>query len=595
MKKWIRWQGLVTFFVILFIVSAFWLLFIDGIVKRLIEKQGTRAMGARVELESADLSLFPAGLELINLRVANPDKPMKNALEISRANMSLEAGKLLQRKIIIQEMSLQGVHFNTKRKTSGAIKHEKSVIPKGAKQGASPGFSVPSLEIPKASEILEGEKLESLELVKSLQEDIQSKKETWKKRLNEQSKKETWKKRLNELPDKEKFAEYRKRIQRIKSKNKGGLGGLLTKAGEVSDIKQDIEADLNRIKQAKQDFNRIKDSLSKKLSQAKKAPLQDFERLKNKYALSPEGMANMSQLLFGSRIGGWMQKVVGWYKRLKPMLAGSEKKQKGEGPGKPARDEGVYIPFKEKKPLPDFLIRTANAQLQLEAGDLEGTIKNITNRQDILGVPLTFLFSGEKMKKVSSINISGSLDHVDISSPADMIKIAARGFDIRDTDLSRKGKASITLKTADINLDLKGLVKGETIAGDFVSKFDSVQMGMDTEKKAGPLMSAITSALSNVSGFTLRANITGTLEKYSIDLESDLDGMLKDVAHKAAGKEMEKFERDLKSGIFAKADGPLGQAKSNFGDLSSFGGELDERREMASGLLKNLGPLRGFK
>jgi len=51
MKKWIRWQGLGAFVIVVIIVFGFWYLFIDGIVKRVIEKQATQAVGAKVELE----------------------------------------------------------------------------------------------------------------------------------------------------------------------------------------------------------------------------------------------------------------------------------------------------------------------------------------------------------------------------------------------------------------------------------------------------------------------------------------------------------------------------------------------------------------
>ena len=121
MKKWIRWQGLGAFVIVMIIVFGFWYLFIDGIIERAIEKQATQAVGAKVELESADLTLFPAGLNVSHLQLTNPDDPMKNAVEISRINLSLEVAHLLHRKIIIKEVVLDGIQLNTPRKTSGAL------------------------------------------------------------------------------------------------------------------------------------------------------------------------------------------------------------------------------------------------------------------------------------------------------------------------------------------------------------------------------------------------------------------------------------------------------------------------------------------
>ncbi len=47
---------------------------------------------------------------------------MKNAIEAARISMALDSGMLLRRKVIISEMSLDGIQLNTARKTSGAIK-----------------------------------------------------------------------------------------------------------------------------------------------------------------------------------------------------------------------------------------------------------------------------------------------------------------------------------------------------------------------------------------------------------------------------------------------------------------------------------------
>jgi len=121
MKKWIRWQGLGVFVIGMIIVFGFWYLFIDGIAKRAMEKHATQALGAKVEMESVDLTLFPAGLHVLHLQVTNPDDPMKNAVEIAGINLSLEAAQLLRRKIIVKEMVLDGIQLNTPRRTSGAL------------------------------------------------------------------------------------------------------------------------------------------------------------------------------------------------------------------------------------------------------------------------------------------------------------------------------------------------------------------------------------------------------------------------------------------------------------------------------------------
>ena len=72
MAKWIRWWGLGAFVVVAAILVGVWVFLVDGWVKILIEDGGTDAVGAKVELDAADLSLFPAGLTLTRLQVTDP-------------------------------------------------------------------------------------------------------------------------------------------------------------------------------------------------------------------------------------------------------------------------------------------------------------------------------------------------------------------------------------------------------------------------------------------------------------------------------------------------------------------------------------------
>ena len=269
MKKWIRWQGIFVFIGLSLILTIFWLIFIDGIVKRTIEAYGTKAVGAKVELADADLKLFPLGLTLEGLAVTNPDKPMENIVEISRTALLLDPLQLLRRKVIVDEMALTGIRVNTARKTSGAVQTQKAKESKEAAQKPASSFcestGLPAFGALDVQKILSEEKLESLEWIQKIQNKIKGENNSWQKRLQE-------------LPGKEKFDLYRSRIEKLKS-GSGGLGGLLGAAGDLSSLQQEIQADLNSLKNAQKQFEQIKTGLSGQIQEAAAAPLKDVERL----------------------------------------------------------------------------------------------------------------------------------------------------------------------------------------------------------------------------------------------------------------------------------------------------------------------------
>ena len=580
MKKWIRWQGLGVFLVVVIVFSILWFLVIDDVVEAMIEKFGTQAVGAKVELESADLTLFPVGLQLIRLKVTNPDEPMTNAVEIARIDLSLDTLNLLRQKIIIDEMSLDGVQVNTTRKSSGAVRRRRPAAPprvskKAPKKGLCAAIELPTFTIPNVTEILNNEKLQSLELVESVQTDIENTKKRWQKKLQE-------------LPDKAKFDEYRSRIEQLKSKRRGTLGGLLGAAGDVANLKKDLERDLDRLKHARQGFNRKTTSLKTQLDQTKQAPLKDVKHLKDKYSLSPRGLSNLSSLLFGYRLCGWMQKAMGWYEKVKPVLERAKKKEKGHEVVEPMRGKGVNVRFKEYAPLPDFLIRNAKVGLKLRSGNLTGAMENITPDQDILGLPLTFKFSGQNMERLNAITIDGSLDHTSPARPKDTVNANVKGYKVQDVTLSNKPKWPVTLKGALVDLDTRALLKGEDISANLDAGLTSVRLSAGLPDGAGPLAKAMASALSDISQFTVEADVAGTIEDYDIHLTSDLDRVLKDAAGNAVRKQAAGLEKELEKAIFAKVGGPLEQAKTSLGGLDAIASELTRRQNLGNGLLKDL-------
>jgi len=590
MKRFIRWQGFTFFVIIILVFGAFWFFFVDGIVKGLIQKYGTQAVGARVELRSANLSLFPTGLELNQLRVTDPDSPMRNAVEIQRISLSLEPLNLLRRKVIVREMDLDGIRLGTPRKSSGAIKGKSRSGKaeenggKGKAEGAAKGpcgaVSIPSFQIPDVKKILQTEQLQSLEIVKSLQKDING----------EQTK---WKDALKSLPGKEKFDGDRRKIDELKSAKKGGIGNLLGSVSGLTTLKKDIQHDLNRIKSARSDFTKEIASLKDRLAEAKKSPLKDVERLKQKYTLSPAGLQHISKALLGSRLCGLVQKGGAWYEKLKPFIERARKKEKGHEVVKPVRGKGVNVRFKEYEPLPDFLVRKAKARVILQAGEITGRILDITPDQDVLGRPLKYTFGGDNLKGLRSFDLSGALNHVSPTQPKDTANLVVKGYKVKDMALSSGTAFPLTLNEALADLKMDALLQGKNIKADIAAGFDSVKLSGGTTKETSPVKDALLSSLSDISRFQVNAKIAGTLSDYGIELNSDLDRVFADAAGKAVGRQAAGFEKKLKNGIMAKVGGPLNATEKDLGGLNGIGKELTERLNLGNGVFGSLKGLKG--
>jgi len=82
---------------------------------------GSEALGAKVDISSVELSLFPVSVAINKLKATDPDQPMQNIFESEQIKFSVDAESLLWKKIVIDELVLSGVKTATKRESSGAL------------------------------------------------------------------------------------------------------------------------------------------------------------------------------------------------------------------------------------------------------------------------------------------------------------------------------------------------------------------------------------------------------------------------------------------------------------------------------------------
>ncbi|MDH3504627.1 MAG: TIGR03545 family protein [Nitrospirota bacterium] len=575
MTKWIRWWGLGAFVVFAVTLGCVWIFFVDGWVKGLIEGAGTEAVGAKVELDAADLSLFPAGLLLTRLQVTNPKTPMTNAVEIAKVTMGLDGLNLLRRKVIVEEMALEGVRLGTPRAISGVVKPVKETTT--GEKGMF-GISLPSLEVPDVKNILEKEDLETIRLIETLKTDMQREKETWESRLKE-------------LPGKSQVAQYKERIKNLKKAGKGGLEGVLGGVGEVQSLKQDIEQEIESLKGAKKEFEDKVVLLRTRFEQIKTAPQRDIQHLKAKYNLSPQGLANMSQTLLGSEIGSWVREGAVWYERAKPFLEGAQASGGGEaGPQvyKPLRGKGVDVHFKEAHPLPDFLIRLTKVSVSLDFGDVAGTIHNVTNDQPTLGQPTTFAFSGEQLKGVESVTLKGALNHVVPADAKDQLTVQAKGYELTNLVLSKDDKWPVTLASGMGDMNINADLKGQALTAHGTGNLRSLHISAGKDGDTNPLTKSLSNAVTGVSQLSLQADVQGTLEQHDVTLSSDLDRILQDAAGKMVNELAAKFGTELQTAISAKIAEPMQQLKNSLSGFEGMAGELTERVTQHNDILKSL-------
>jgi len=586
MTRWIRWKGLAAFLAVVTLIGLVWVLLVDTAVRRTIEVVGTRAVGARVELAQADLTLFPTGLELRGLAVTNPDEPMRNAVEIGRIRMDLDPGQLIRRKIIVNEVALEGLRLNTPRQRSGEV--PKLAQKRAQREAAGLAdqslaalervcgpISMPSLEQPDVSAILAKEPLMALQQAADLDQRLKAERGRWEAELAR-------------LADEKTLAEYRARVERLKGTGRS-LGAILGSAGEVRQLQADIQKDLDLLKQAQAAFSTDLKNYQQQVKALAQAPLTDINRLLEKYSLSPAGLANLSQLIFGERLCGWIETAWDWYGRIEPHLARLPKgADPSPQPTKPLRGRGENIRFAESPPMPDFLIRHLKLNAGLAAGNFTGKMENITLDPHILGAPLTFAFLGKEMQLLRELSLIGSADFVKPDDPAGSARLTVNALALENLPLVRGGALPLVLQQAssDLTLNLQAAKTG--FDGALKSNFSAVRFLVEAGETPTAITRAIAAAVTGVERFSLDAAVSGTPADFTMTVRSDLDQVLRSAVGNLVQAETARFKAALTEQVTARLQGPLAQARGGLDGLGAVGAELTQRLNLGEDILKGL-------
>ncbi len=578
MKRWIRWPGLIGFTIFVVVTVALWFLLMDTLVRRAVEKAGTALMGAEVDLARAQVTLVPLGVTLSGLQVTDPSAPSTNSIEVLRIAFRLDSLNLFRRKVIIDEMAAEGVRFGTARKRPGKV----VVPPPKPQEEKKKESALPSFTMPDVKKVLQEEKLESPALIEQAQADLKKKSDAWQKQMAS-------------LPDKTALDAYQERIKKLKEAQKGGIKGLTSAGANALALTKDLNRDLDTVKKAKAAFGTDLAAAKALVEKAERSPVEDIRRIADKYSISSEGLANLSQTLFGGSVRGWIDKGVLWYGRLKPLFERSGEKKGNVQTAKPLRGKGVDVRFKEERPLPDFLISTIKASLQPEAGTFTGTIRNITPDQDVLGKPLTFAFTGSGLKEAQAADITGTLDHRKADLPDDTMEVAVRGYRASNLVLSSAASLPVSLQEGVMDLEVKGRRDAKTVSARCVALVKGVRLNAGGDGSGGAFANAIRSSLAKVSSFSLTVDVTGTPENYGVRISSDLDRVMRDAAGGVVREHRDRLEKELRQAVQEKTEVKLAGLKEGLGGLGSQGGKLDGLQDRLNSLIKEAGSSAGGK
>lgn len=508
MMSWIRSWG-ITLFAVLALV---WVFSVDWLIKRTITTYGTQLNGAQVELESADFSLWPAGLELINLRITDAYNPMFNRFEAASINATLDSGRLLRRQVIIEELDIVEVRVNSSRTYSGATGDTYPTV--------NPGFDfsglVPDVSLPDMDILLADAERQIKSEITGIEKEIESIEQRWRNNIEQ-------------LPSKDKVSEYRARWAKLSS------ASFMEKMLGAKKLKDEVSNDLKVIKSFNEQLKNDRAFISEQITRIKELPSTQVNRMMQGSGLSDENIAFVRSIT-REQIDQWVNRA----RSISESLSGEAAEVA------PKRGQGRWVTFPEDNPLPKFLIRHGefSGKLQLASSNMRvaGTLFDIAYPLEDSSQPASLTVAA-KDDGNASLLLEAVLDHGEIEFN-DRFNLEIVNLPFSEVSLSKGTEESLMLKTATLNVMASGTISDSTVSANVVVKLSDPTLKADS---AGATQSEqwVAETLNLLDSVDLQVDVSGALKDPTVNIASNLDKILAAGLKSQVSTQTNKFKKQF--------------------------------------------------
>lgn len=567
MTKWIRWSGLIGFLLLAALVAAFLLLAAGPLVRLSIESLGSRANGARVEVGDVSVSFSPFGLRLQQLQVADARQPMRNAVQFDQALAQLEIPPLLLGKVIVRELSVDGLRFGTARTTSGALPAaapETQGDEAEAAEATTAGEGVLSqVDLPDADELLAREPLRTDAAGKAFRERY----DHHQALLDE---------RLAAVPDAAALQAYEREVKALTSGRLTSLEDFNQRRQQLQVLQERFRQDQQAISAARAAVADARSDLQGRLQALRAAPGEDLATIRTKYQLDAAGAANLSALLFGADAGRWATEALYWYEKVRPYLSRGEPRSQTPEAGSGRPRDGRFIAFPTADPWPDMLLREARLTAQLDSGRLLIDARDITHQQALLGRPLQVVVNGE-LPQVDDLTLEAVLDHRRAPGK-DSLTLTVKDWQAQTLAL---GLGETELRSARVQVQAVAEVSQQQLQASGRAEFGQAEF-----HSAGKTLFAkeLGSALNSIKAFRLEAEASGALTSPAVSLRSDLDQQLSQAFSQRLTARQRELEQRLQQKLQSRLQGHLGEHAGVLNQLNAMEGGLDTKLQTVRSL-----------
>lgn len=578
----LRPPGFAVFAVFLLALGVVWYLLADRVVERSVETTGASLTGARVDVESADIRPSEGSVRLSGLQVANPDRPMRNLFEAEEITGDLMLAPLLEKKVVIERLSIRGVRFDTERTESGALENpdpEAGALWREVNRWAE-AVEVPSLSLEGLGGVIRVEAIseDSLATVQYAREVA----------ARADSLRSAWEDRIGSLDPGPRIDSVRAVVARLEDFRLTPLNAL-----QLPGLVRDGRSSLEALTSLQAELATLDDSVRSQLASfdLSAARMQALRAEDIGYARgllnipSLEGPA-ISPALFGNSATAWMKPVLYWAQTAERFLPPGLDPRNRPGPDR-ARASGTTYDFRRGATWPDFLIQEGDLDVEVGAsgpfaGSYSAVVRAFSSAPSLVSRPAEIQMSRVGgTEGPEGLSLSVVIDHTtdvlrdSLDFDVTSVELPTLGIDAFGGDLVLgQGDASLAVRRVgeEIDVTLRWVSDNLQWVGEGVPTADGGSAADGASPAIGSAewgRSLVERTLADLGAVELEMGLSGVITSPSLSVRSNLGQAIATSLRREVGAEVQAAEARLRAEVDTRVQPLVTEARAGVDSLAT--------------------------
>jgi len=565
--------NLIIISVVTIAAITFNVIFASPIAKNLIEKYASAAVGARVEMRELKVDIFALSVVGKDLQVTNPGNTMKNLFEVARFAFKLDLLAALEKKILIEEASIENVRIGTARKYDGKIK----IDPKKKKITINnPISNLSDYKFDFKNENIFNtdinEMIKSLDVEKYIKGDLKTISEINKLKTQGTELSQKWYKTITETrydKDAIQFAEEIKKINFNYTPDVSSIAKIQSDIQTILKVKEKTEAIIKDIDSKKNEFIADYNAMETSVRELEKVTREELNEILGKMNLKEISFDDIGSLIFADGFMNNVDKITSLFYRIRSFVPNNRGKvKKVKTKEKKVKKKFVFgqrgydVFFPDYTTYPDYHIKKISVSASGEGSDIKnfptvsGSIYDIVSNQDLIQKPLRI-----ETKVILpiledlSLSLNASFDRRD-GKFLDFYNVAADNIPIKNLNFGGLYGAPKKLLDSDGKID--GIVEvGNDV---FKTKFDmnlnNIDFEFDETQTLNKFSQILKEIFQSVKHLNMGVDFSVLNGKPSLHISSNLDKILYENINRIFMQKLLKFKTDFEKRFNSYISGP---------------------------------------